>query len=54
MNRFFLEVVNFDLLAAISNAKNRKSYFITGTKKGTFALHHIGEDHVRLLEQKGE
>lgn len=54
MLRTIEEVVNFDLLAAISNAKNRKSYFITGTKKGTFALHHIGEDHVRLLEQKGE
>lgn len=54
MLRTIEEVVNIDLLSAISNAKNRKSYFITGTKKGTFTLHHIGEDHVKLLEQKGD
>lgn len=54
MLRTIEETRSINLLAALKNAKNRKSYFITGSKKGTFAIHHIGEDHIKSLEQKGE
>lgn len=54
MLRTIEETININLVAAIANAKSRKSYFITGSKKGTFAIHHIGEDHIKSLEQKGE
>ena len=50
MLRTIEESASFDLLSAIKNAKKDKSYFILGSVKGSYALTHIGEDHVKLLE----
>ncbi|NLH45115.1 MAG: hypothetical protein GX451_03165 [Acholeplasmataceae bacterium] len=44
------ENASFDLASAISNAKNKKSYFIPDSSNGSFKLTHIGEDHVKTLE----
>ena len=54
MLRTIEETINCDLASALTNAKNRKSYFVAGTKRGTYAIHHIGEDRIKTLEQKGE
>lgn len=50
MLRTIEESASFDLLSSIKNAKKNKSYFILGSIKGSYALTHIGEDHVKLLE----
>ena len=54
MLRTIGEAANFDLASSISNAKKQKSFFVAGTKRGTYAINHIGEDRVKSLEQKGE
>ena len=54
MLRITEEKASFNLLSAIKNAKNQKSYFNVGTESSTYSINHIGEDHVKALEQKGE
>lgn len=50
MLRTIEENTSFNLAAAIRNAKNRKNYFILDSTSGAYKLHHIGEDHVKVLE----
>lgn len=40
---------SFDIKAALVNAKSNNKYFVSGTEKGKYKLHHIGEDAVRQL-----
>lgn len=50
MLRTIEETVSFDLEGAITNAKNKKDFFVSGEGKGVYTLYHIGEDHVKTLE----
>lgn len=50
MLRTIEETVSFDLEGAITNAKNKKNFFVPGEGKGVYTLYHIGEDHVKTLE----
>ena len=43
--RILNESVNFNISQTLLNAKNRKSYFVSGTA-GKFRINYIGEDHV--------
>lgn len=40
------EAVSFDIEMALNNAKLRNNYFVNGSEKGKYRLHHLGEDHV--------
>lgn len=47
------ESVNFNISQTLLNAKNRKSYFVSGAA-GKFRINYIGEDHVdKNLIRKG-
>lgn len=45
---------NYDLDASLRNAKNANKYFLNGSEKGFYKLHHIGEDHYKnkLLKEE--
>lgn len=43
---------SFDIKSSLKNGKNRSSYFTAGEIAGCYKVHHIGEDHVRELENK--
>ena len=47
------ESINFNISQTLLNAKNKKSYFVSGTA-GRFKISYIGEDHVdKDLIEKG-
>lgn len=43
---------SFDLKASLKNAKATNNYYIDGSERGKYKLHHIGEDHYKELEMK--
>jgi hypothetical protein len=53
MLRTIGEPTSFDLASSIKNAKNHKTYFTAGAESGSYSIHHIGEDHVKILKQTG-
>lgn len=53
MLRTIGEPTSFDLVSSITNAKNLKTYFIAGAESGSYSIHHIGEDHVKMLTKAG-
>ncbi len=43
---------SFDIKATLRNAKHINAYYVAGSKKGNYKLHHIGEDHYKELALK--
>lgn len=45
---------SYDLDASLRNAKNTNKYFLNGSEKGFYRIHHIGEDHYKnkLLKEE--
>ncbi|MBC1632456.1 hypothetical protein HB948_03355 [Listeria welshimeri] len=46
------ENASFDILSALKNSQHRKNHFIYDRDSNSFKLHHIGEDYVKILENK--
>ena len=45
---------SYDLDASLRNAKNINKYFLNGSERGFYKIHHIGEDHYKnkLLKEE--
>lgn len=43
---------SFDIKGALRNGRSRNNYFIVENNRGFYKVHHIGEDHIKEMEQK--